>query len=75
MSDLLPELITFHDLREHYRIPRTTAYRWMKSVGFPRPIQLTSKCVRFKRAEVDAWIKARPPAKVHNTGYVNGGVV
>lgn len=70
MPDLLeqfPEYITFTQLRELCGIPRTSAYRYMKSCGFPQPIQLGPNAVRLRKSEVIEWIENRPPAPVHGS--------
>lgn len=67
MSDILctPELLSFRHLKDLYGIPRTSAYRWMNELGFPKPIQLGPNSVRFKRTEIDAWVAERPTAAIH----------
>lgn len=67
MSDYasLPELLTFENLKVHFGIPRTTAYRYMKTCGFPKPIQMGPNAVRLHKSDVEDWINSRPPAPVH----------
>jgi predicted DNA-binding transcriptional regulator AlpA len=36
-----------------------TVYRWMRLIGFPRPIKLSHRCARWRKSEVDAWLLTR----------------
>ncbi len=70
MSALLeqfPEYITFSQLRELCGIPRTSAYRYMRTQGFPRPIQMGPNAVRLRKSDVIEWIENRPPAPMHGS--------
>lgn len=50
-------------LAEHFGVHRITIWRWAKSdPSFPKPIQLTPGCTRWKLAEVEAWAAAREVA-------------
>lgn len=51
--------LRFADLREDYRLPKSTVYNLQKTADFPRQIKLSTQVVVFKRADVDAWFKAR----------------
>ena len=62
-----PEYITLAQLHEFYGIPRTTAYRYMRTQGFPRPIQMGPNAVRLRKSDVIKWIDSRPPAPVHGS--------
>ena len=62
-----PEYITLAQLRELCGIPRTTAYRYMRTQGFPRPIQMGPNAVRLRKSDVIKWIDSRPPAPVHGS--------
>lgn len=69
MSNIVcnPELLTFRHLKDIYGIPRTSAYRYMQTCGFPTPIQLSANAVRFRRSDVEAWIDSRPQAAIHGS--------
>lgn len=67
MSNDTPELLTFNDLKARFGIPRTTAYRYMKTCGFPKPIQMGPNAVRLRKSDVESWINSRPTAHVHGT--------
>lgn len=38
--------------------PRSV-YRYRKEPDFPKPIRLSSKAVRFRRVEIEAWFRKR----------------
>ena len=51
-------------------VTRSTLYRWMRDgEGFPEPIQLGPRAVRWRESEVEAFLAARPRAN----GMVEGG--
>ena len=43
-------------------LSRPTIYRMMAEGRFPRQVQLGSRAVRWRRADVEAWIEERPLA-------------
>lgn len=68
----LSELLTFSQLKIHFGISRTSAYRWMNADtdSFPKPVQLGPNSVRFRKTEILEWIENRPPAPVHGSQEV-----
>ncbi|MGO4909027.1 helix-turn-helix transcriptional regulator [Pseudorhodobacter sp. W20_MBD10_FR17] len=36
-----------------------TLWRWRKAGGFPSPITLTSRNLRWRKADLDAWLESR----------------
>ncbi|MCV2866914.1 helix-turn-helix transcriptional regulator [Albidovulum sediminicola] len=42
-----------------YGVHRATPWRWLRSRNFPKPIQLTPGCTRWKLSEIEAWEAAR----------------
>lgn len=40
-------------------IPKSSIYALLKEGKFPRPIQLSTRCVGFVEEEVQVWIAAR----------------
>ena len=67
MSNDVSELLTFNDLKNYFGISRTSAYRWMSTDGFPKPIKLGPNSVRISRMAVQDWINSRPDAPVHGS--------
>ena len=45
-------------------LSRSTIYRMVEAGKFPHPVKVTDSRVAWWLSEVDAWIKARPRAKV-----------
>lgn len=43
---------------------KTTIYTKVQGGTFPAPVQLHGNCVAWRETEVDAWIAARPSARV-----------
>lgn len=44
------------DLAKRYGVHKMTPYRWLKTEPtFPKPIQLTTGCTRWRLSEVEAW--------------------
>lgn len=53
-----PELLNVHEVAKitSYK-SRATIYNLMKSAGFPSPVRVGARTVRWLRADVDAWIE------------------
>jgi prophage regulatory protein len=51
-------LLSARDLRKALGVNASTLYRWMKEGAFPAQIHVGS-LARWRRADVDAWIRAR----------------
>ena len=56
------ELLTRSDLEKILGLKKSAIYVAMRERGFPAPIQLSKKAVRWRRDEVEAWIASRPRA-------------
>ena len=56
------ELLTRKDVEELLGIKKSALYAYMRKGDFPAPLQLSAKCVRWKRSEVEKWIASRPRA-------------
>lgn len=59
MSSTLKRTIRRHELRLMVPLADTTIYEMEKNGNFPRRFNLTSRCVVWDLAEVEAWIEAR----------------
>ena len=44
-------------------VGRSTIYDWMERYGFPRPLKLGGRVVRWKACEVIAWLDKQPRSK------------
>ena len=49
------DLVDYEELESRFKVGRRTIQRWIRSLGFPRPIDLSPGTVRFHRHEVDRW--------------------
>lgn len=54
-----PAFWSIRDIQFHCRIARATAWRLVRSDGFPAPIVIGSKTVRWQRDEVLAFVDAK----------------
>ncbi|WP_419922328.1 helix-turn-helix transcriptional regulator [Candidatus Poriferisodalis sp.] len=60
-SDLAPppRLMTAAEVQQLLGIGRTVLYRLQRDHGFPDPIRLATKSVRWRADEVTAWLDSR----------------
>lgn len=58
MSD---RLLRLPEVKAETGLSRTSIYREMAAGNFPRPHQLTKRCVAWWQSEVEAWKATRPP--------------
>jgi excisionase family DNA binding protein len=52
------EFMTVDDLARLLRVPKATIYRWRSTGHSPRGYTI-GRHVRFRRAEVEAWLEER----------------
>jgi predicted DNA-binding transcriptional regulator AlpA len=57
--DARPVYWAIRDIQFHCRVSRSTAWRLVRSPGFPRAAVLSPKTVRWRRDEVEAFVDAR----------------
>jgi len=55
------ELLTTAEAARLLNIGTRTLWRWSHSGRAPRPLTLSGRCVRFRRAELLAWLEAGCP--------------
>ncbi len=55
-------LITIDGVTEKIECCRATVYNMMRQQGFPRPIRIGRRGVRWKSEEIQEWIDSRPRA-------------
>ena len=55
-------LIDLRDIAAKGKVGQRTAYKVIKSPGFPAPRRLSGRIVRWLESEVDAYFAALPPA-------------
>jgi predicted DNA-binding transcriptional regulator AlpA len=55
--------LTDKQVADRFGVNRVTVWRWRKTdPTFPRPVQLSPGCVRFKLAELEVWEATRTAA-------------
>jgi prophage regulatory protein len=52
-------LVRYDDLERRFGVNRRTIQRWIRTRGFPQPVELSPGSVRFRSHEVDAWERGR----------------
>ena len=55
-------LLSRKELEKILGLKKSAIYAAMRERDFPAPIQLSRKCVRWRKSEVEAWIDSRPRA-------------
>ena len=68
-ADWLPRTIRRHELRQLVPLADTTIYDMEQRGDFPRRFALTSRCVVWDLAEVEAWLAARRAKPVARTQH------
>ena len=56
----IPTMLRHSEVQAMTGLSRSGLYKLLGAGAFPKPVQITSRAVRFKRAEVDAWLEAKP---------------
>src|SRR3984957_19522390 len=51
----LDRLISIDDIRALFKLGRTAAYELTRRPGFPAPVQVSRRCLRWWASEVDAY--------------------
>jgi prophage regulatory protein len=51
------DLIPLEEVQAKTKLGASTIYKWMAADKFPLRVQLSPRCVRWLRGEVDAWIE------------------
>ena len=49
------QLISITDIRALFKLGRTAAYELTRRPGFPAPVRVSSRCLRWWASEVDAY--------------------
>ena len=57
-----PTLLTRKQVTALTGLSRSHIYWMMRNAGFPEPLQLSARVVRWKEEEVVEWIESRPRA-------------
>lgn len=54
------DFLTAAEVAGSLNISHATLHRWIASNGFPEPLQLGPRALRWRRGEIIAWIESRP---------------
>lgn len=60
MESLTPELLTTSEVAKLVNAGHRSVWRWSRNGAMPSPVRMGS-AVRFRRAEIMAWIEAGCP--------------
>lgn len=55
-------LFTRREVERYVKLSRSSIYSLMRKGQFPVPIRISAQAVRWKKAEIDEWLDARPRA-------------
>lgn len=55
-------LMRFAEVSEAVQLKRSSIYRGVRRGDFPRPVRVTGKAVRWRRADIEHWIASREAA-------------
>lgn len=53
------QLMSRRDIQAITRYSKTTFFKYSRFSGFPAPIRFSSKTVRYRRAEFEAWLESQ----------------
>lgn len=59
------QLLSRQDIQAITRSSKTTFFKHTRLPGFPAPIRFSSRTIRYRRAEFEAWLESR---KTHGSG-------
>lgn len=68
MSAELDTLLTLPEVTKATHLSRSAIYRRMNGGDFPRPLQLSTNVIRWKRAEIAEWLDSLPRAGCRDKG-------
>jgi prophage regulatory protein len=57
------QYVTMADWTQQLGVSIQTGHRWVREGKFPQPLRLSTKCIRWKKSVVAAWIESRQSSK------------
>lgn len=63
-------LLTVEQAAELLAIPRSTLDRWRVEGYGPKFLQLTARCIRYRRRDIEAWTETRVRQSTSEYGIV-----
>ena len=58
------QLMDINAVMEMVSLRRTMIYGLISKNRFPQPVKLSSRCVRWRRTDLDAWIDGLPDKNI-----------
>jgi prophage regulatory protein len=60
----MSKLLTISELAEKLGVGKVTIYNWMKAekAPLPKPLALSPRVVRWREADIEAWLETRQQA-------------
>lgn len=55
----MTQLVSVNEIAEMLNLGRTATYQLVREPHFPRPYAINSRCLRWEKLEVDAWLLSR----------------
>lgn len=56
----MTDLLTIQEVCAKLKVKKNTVYNWLREdQTFPKQIQLGPRCVRWKAADLEAWIASK----------------
>ena len=53
----LDGLLSMREVLALLRVSRSTLTRWIREGAFPRPVKLGKRAVRWRRSDIEGWLK------------------
>ena len=63
MKSTHERLLRLPEVAERVGLRRTAIYERVATGRFPVPLHVTSRAVRWRESDIDAWIASRPSAR------------
>jgi len=63
-------LLTVEQAAELLALPRSTLDRWRVEGYGPKFLQLTARCIRYRRSDIEAWTETRVRHSTSEYGIV-----
>ncbi len=60
MTSSTQQLLTRGEVEKLCKLSKSTLFRLMRAGKFPRPICIGPRAVRWRAAELEAWLSGRP---------------
>lgn len=58
-SNMSTSILRFPQVKERVGLGRTSIYALINKGEFPRPVQISSRCVGWPEADIEAWLQQK----------------